>query len=232
MSTRIKICGIKDIEIATVAVEAGADYIGLVFVEKSPRYVTPEDAKAIVSAIKQSGKDVQFVGLFVDHDVADMLRIAADVGLDVLQLHGAEKPKILDALADYEVLKALSFKQISDDEGEIEHIQPWIDAANHYEQLTALLIDAPPAKGLTGGTGVAVDWPLLKTTLFELELDQMNSRILMPPVMLAGGLGPKNVGKAIDITRPFGVDVSSGVESERGVKSADLIRKFCAAAKD
>ncbi|MEM9345229.1 MAG: phosphoribosylanthranilate isomerase [Planctomycetota bacterium] len=202
--TRIKICGIKEREHAQAAVDAGADYIGLVFVEKSPRFVTLEQADAVVSAMPNH---VDAVGLFVDHDPQEIKGIAEQLGLSVVQLHGHEEPSALDELSGLRVWKALPFTQDLNDRAE---------AWDQAPRLEALLIDTPPQGELTGGSGVAFEW----AALAEIK-DQLSK-----PIILAGGLTPANVHEAIEIVRPYAVDVSSGVESSRGVKDPGLIWCF------
>lgn len=208
--SRIKICGINKPAPAITAVNAGADYIGLVFVEKSPRCVTLEQAKAIVDALPEDSAEV--VGLFVDRDPQEIKLIAKKARLSVVQLHGHEPITILDKLEGLTVWKALPF-----DEDLIERAKPWDDDP----RVDAILIDTPPTGGLTGGSGVAFDWSALAKRVNELST----------PVILAGGLNPANVAEAIRTVKPDIVDVSSGVESSRGVKNVGLIKAFCEAVR-
>lgn len=201
--TLIKICGLRDAAMARVAIEAGADFVGLVFVKKSPRFVDMATAKAIADAV---GDNAQTVGLFVDEDTSRINDIAGEVGLDIVQLHGDEPPEVLRQLAPRPIIRAL---HVGHDPA------PW----NH---ALALLYDTPQKAGdLPGGSGETFDWDQLT------NLDRAN----LPPLMLAGGLTADNVAEAIRVVQPWAVDVSSGVESSRGVKDANLIRDFCKAVR-
>lgn len=207
--SRIKICGIRDADTALAAFEHGADAIGLVFVEQSPRCVTPEQAKAIVQALP---KDAITVGLFVDSPAETMRRIMDSVGLTIAQLHGHESIDDMDALAGYPVWKALPFD---------EEFPTIASTWDHDPRVEALLIDTPPTGGLTGGSGITFDWAGLSEIKHHFA----------KPIILAGGLTPDNVGQAIRTVKPFAVDVSSGVESSRGVKDIEMIKAFCEAVR-
>ncbi len=216
--TRIKICGIRRPDDALAAAHAGADAIGLVFVERSPRRITVDEAKRIIRALPPF---VEPIGLFVDDPPATVRGIADELRLRTVQLHGREGAGYVAQLDGLKVVKALSF-----DEGHAaEKIQPWRDGCKN---LTGILWDAVPpqeAAELTGGSGRSFDWAALAALQDTGQLDGL------PPTILAGGLTPLNVGDAIATVRPYAVDVSSGVEGERGVKDADKIRAFCDAAR-
>lgn len=207
--TRIKICGIKEPEHALAAVDAGAEAIGLVFVEKSPRCVSIEQAQAVAQVLPQT---VVSVGLFVDCPGSTMRQIMQTAGLDVAQLHGHESIDELDELIGYPAWKALPFE---------EDFMPIASTWDHDPRVEALLIDTPPTGELTGGSGVTFDWS---------GLAQVRDQFAKP-IILAGGLTPNNVGQAIQTARPYAVDVSSGVESSRGVKDVGLIKAFCQAVR-
>ncbi len=212
--TRVKICGVRDVGTAAVCAEAGADFFGLVFVDRSPRFVEPAAAAAVTRALHAFGLHAPVpVGLFCDHAVEDVLATAAEAGLTTLQLHGSETPADVATLADagLTVWKAIGFS--------VEGVDSWRDARG----LAALLVDAPPptGAGITGGHGEAFNWDALAAI----------DRAGLPPLWLAGGLTPENVAEAIGIVRPFGVDVSSGVEAAKGVKDADKVRRFVTAAR-
>jgi len=212
--TRIKICGIKVPDHALAAADAGADYIGLVFVEKSPRYVTIEDAKAVVQALPP---EVEPVGLFVDTPAADIHRIASTVGFKTIQLHGHEPISILDELNGLQVIRAKAF-----DLDYIEDLREW----DKHPAVCGLLLDTPPTNttGLTGGSGEAFNWN---------QLMKMPPPLFEKPIILAGGLTPDNVAYAMGSYYPIdAVDVSSGVESSRGVKDVGLIKAFCEAVHE
>lgn len=195
---RSKICGITRIEDALVAVDAGADAIGLVFYAKSPRAVSVAQAKAILAALPPF---VTTVGLFVDIERDALNAILAEVPLDLLQFHGDE------TRADCEgygrpYIKALRVKPGDDVAAQI--------AA--YPSAAGVLLDTFVA-GVPGGTGEAFDWSLVP-------------RGVKTPIILAGGLTPENVRGAIEQVRPYGVDVSGGVEASKGIKDAAKVRAF------
>lgn len=195
--TRVKVCGITSVDDALVAVRAGTDALGFVFYQKSPRYVAPEQVAAIVSALPPF---VTTVGLFVNSDPEDITRIMAQTGLQVVQLHGDETPEQC-RIKNYPVIKALRVKD-----------------ANSLQQLSdypvsALLLDAW-SDDQYGGTGRQFDWQLLHKTPCH------------KPIILAGGLNPRNVVTAIRQVKPYAVDVSSGVESSPGRKDMNLVTQF------
>lgn len=179
----VKICGIKTIEAASVAVQAGADFIGFVFAP-SKRQITPNQAAIIAKTVPAS---VQKVGVFVNETVENIKDIAEQVGLDIIQLHGDESPEILEQLP-YQTIKAFSIDQVS-----AEMVKSF--PADYY------LIDSPVGEH-RGGTGKTFDWKL--ATELGLHLDK---------VILAGGLSPDNIQEAIKQVQPAGIDVSSGVET-------------------
>jgi phosphoribosylanthranilate isomerase len=199
----IKICGLRTVEHALVAAEAGADLIGLVFAP-SRRQVSLADASAIAAAVRGlPAPRPQIVGLFVNAPVAEINAAVESVGLDLVQLSGDE------SLADAAGVGRPIMKSIRMDGSERE--AAWIAAG------ARLLVDAH-MPGAYGGTGARADWQLAAELAWRA------------PIMLAGGLDPANVAEAIAQVRPSGVDVSSGVE-EGGVKSAAKIRAFIAAAR-
>ncbi|HBS29117.1 MAG TPA: phosphoribosylanthranilate isomerase [Phycisphaerales bacterium] len=200
--TRIKICGVRDVETALCAAECGADAIGFVFVKASPRYVTPDGAEEIAAYLPPF---VQTVGLFVNPS-AQQVEEAAEVCLfDFLQLHGNE-PEPFVRECGGRVIKAVRF-----DAGSIEgDLLKW----NRLAEIDALLVD-----GGSGGEGRPFDWAALARVQDLCE----------HPLILAGGLTPENVGEAIRAVRPWAVDVSSGVERSPGEKDPDLIAAFCEA---
>ncbi|GAB4191850.1 MAG: phosphoribosylanthranilate isomerase [Phycisphaeraceae bacterium] len=205
--TRIKICGIREAEDARCAIEAGADYIGLVFAEGSPRQVTIAQARNLVAEICAASRDVEPVALFANQSRELIDEVLGNADFRFIQLHGHEDRAFVESLDQVKVFKAVPF--------EADQINTWRNPPDH---VAALLIDAPTHPGeLTGGTGRVFDWEALA------RLDRTG----LPPIILAGGLTPDNVADAIRLIRPFAVDVSSGVESSRGVKSPDLIRDFC-----
>jgi phosphoribosylanthranilate isomerase len=205
--TFVKICGLRTIEHALAAVDAGADMLGLVFAA-SRRQVSPEQAALIVEAIRATphAQRVTIVGLFVNEAPEHMLAIARMCGLDALQLSGDEHSEIARRLPGIALLKSIRLDGAPGEAG-------WLDAAD-----VRLLVDAH-VPGSYGGAGVLADWGR------AAELSRRRS------IMLAGGLTPENVGAAIRQVHPWGVDVSSGVETN-GVKDVAKIRAFVAAARD
>ena len=194
---RVKMCGMRTIAVACAAEEAGADYIGFIFVKKSRRYVTPETARAIARAVHR----VRTVGVFVDAPMDEVNQIAAFVGLDYVQLHGHE-PAEIARQSERPVIKAYRYGDDFD-----------VDAANKYP-AEIILVDSY-LQGAAGGTGTVFAWQ---------EAAREIARITKP-VLIAGGITAENVGEAAVIFHPFGVDVSGGLE-EQGEKSEEKIRAF------
>ncbi len=200
--TRVKICGITSLDDALVAVDAGADALGFVFFEKSPRHLDPEKAAGIIAGLPPF---VQVVGLFVNAEL-DFVNLTADrCRLDLVQLHGDESPAYCQSVRR-RVLKAL---RVRDGES--------LQAIADY-RVAGLLLDAYSPKAY-GGTGERFDW--------DLALAAKGPT----PIILAGGLDPDNVASAVARVAPYGVDVSSGVESSPGRKDAELVRRFVREAK-
>ena len=196
--TRVKICGITRSEDGAYAARCGADAIGLVFYPASPRAVDGGRATAIVRALPPF---VTVVGLFVDPEPAWVRRVLADVPLDLLQFHGDEPPELCGAFGR-PYLKAMAVREGVD-------LRAW--ARRHGDACGLLLDSYHPA--LRGGTGTTFDWSQVPPDLGK-------------PVVLAGGLTPENVAEAVRKVRPYGVDVSGGVESEKGIKDPDRVAAF------
>ena len=196
--TRVKICGITRVRDAHSAVDSGADAIGLVFYPHSPRHVTPGQARQIAAEVAPF---VSVVGLFVNAAPASISDVLDQVPLTLLQFHGHESN------TDCRRFGLPFIKSVAMQPGVDLHVQ-----AEAYPDAAGLLLDAwqPQAHG---GGGVTFDW------------DQVPVHLPLP-VILAGGLTPENVANAICQVRPYAVDVSSGVESSKGIKSADKIAAF------
>ena len=209
---RIKICGITCPQDAVAAAETGADAIGLVFA-KSPRQVTIRQARVIVAALPPF---VSAVGVFANVRPATVLRAVAVVGLSEVQLHGDESPDYLRRLSTIRILKALRVR----DRTFVDQLLALAGAG-----ASGIVLDAfsPEARG---GTGKRFDWDLL--TGLEATLARRD----LPPLILAGGLTPENVKAGIRRVRPWGVDVSSGVETEPVVKSPEKMARFVAAVRE
>jgi phosphoribosylanthranilate isomerase len=195
--TRVKICGITSPEDAAAAVEAGADAVGLVFVPGTPRAVTPERAALIVERLPPL---VATVGVFVDRPLAEVSRIVALLRLHAVQLHGDEDEAFSRGVP-VPVIRALRVRDAAS-------LQP---LAGYPAQ--AFLLDAY-VEGQPGGTGRAIPW--------GLALAATRTR----PIILSGGLRPETVAEAVRVVRPYGVDVSSGVEHSPGRKDHRKVREF------
>ncbi|MFO0832817.1 MAG: phosphoribosylanthranilate isomerase [Phycisphaerales bacterium] len=202
--TRVKICGVRDVETAQAAAAAGADAIGLVFVEESPRYVDPDSAFEVMSALPPF---VASVGVFRDIDVDGFADIEGLCPTQYTQFHGDEDVATVKGCGP-DVIKAVRFDPLTI----ARDLLKWAS----LDEVCAVLVDAP-----TPGAGQAFDWR-------ELE---PHMGLITKPIILAGGLTPDNVAEAVRVLRPYAVDVSSGVESERGVKDTGKIRAFCAAVR-
>jgi len=201
---RIKICGITNLEDALLAAALGADALGFIFHRQSPRQVAPEAVREI---IRQLPPLVLSVGVFVDEEAATVQDLAARLGLDWVQLHGAESPEYCRSLGR-RVLKGFSIR----DEDSLKVLPAYRGA------VQAFLLDTYK-RGQTGGTGETFDWHLAR------QARQYG------PIVLAGGLTPKNVGQAIQMVQPQAVDVASGVEAAPGKKDPEKLRAFFAEVK-
>ncbi len=204
MSAIVKICGITSPADAIAAAEAGADAIGLMFYEKSPRHITITTAAEIV---RQLPPYLIKVGVFVDAEEDFILRAIGECGLNITQFHGTESPEFC-SLFPVMTLKAFRIKDASS-----------LAALPEYP-TDAWLLDAC-VEGLPGGTGVKFNWDL------AVEANRFGR-----PIFLAGGLTPENVADAVRKVRPYGVDVSSGVESSPGKKDHAKVKAFVRAVKE
>ncbi len=203
MRTRIKICGLRDLPGVDAAVQSGADAIGLVFYPASARQLAPEQARELAAALPAF---VASVALFLDADATTVRDIVDRVRPDLIQFHGNETPEFCRSFKR-PYLKAVPM-------GADMELEQWF---RDYADASALLLDSH-APGKAGGSGESFDW----------------SRALPsggPPVILAGGLHPDNVGEAICTVRPYAVDVSSGVESAPGIKDKAKIKAFTDAVR-
>ena len=198
MKTRVKICGITRIEDAQLCADEGVDAIGLVFYDKSPRNITADKAADICRALPAF---VTSVGLFKDADTNTVLQTIKTTGIDLLQFHGSESLEFCEQF-ERPYIKAVGMEGVKD-------IHAY---AQKYRSARGLLLDSH-APGDAGGTGKTFDWN-------EVPAD------LKQAVILAGGLNGDNVAQAIDIAKPYAVDISSGVERSPGIKDVDKIRHF------
>lgn len=202
--TRIKICGITNIDDALMSIDAGADALGFNFVPGTPRYL--KDTKAAAKIIEQVPPFITTVGLFVNADPDLIQSIADECHLDMLQLHGDESPQFCQAF-NRRVIKAVRIK----DESSCSHLFDY--------RVSGYLLDTY-VEGALGGTGVAFDWRL------AVQAKQYG------PIVLAGGLDPDNVASAVQQVRPYGVDVSSRVEASPGRKDSVKVRTFIQNVKE
>jgi phosphoribosylanthranilate isomerase len=207
----IKICGLKTDAALAAALAGGASHVGFIFFPKSPRNIAPSEAGRLRKA---AGGKAKTVAVTVDADNAFLDTIVAEMKPDMLQLHGSETPQRLTELkARYglPVMKAISVREQAD----LATIAPYRGVADR------LLFDAKPPKGseLPGGNGVSFDW----TILARLDADV--------DYMLSGGLNAANIGEAMRLANPPGLDISSGVESAPGVKDTALIEQFFKAVR-
>jgi phosphoribosylanthranilate isomerase len=203
---RVKFCGITRAEDAREAARLGAWAIGLIHHDASPRRVDPAVAAAIGAELRRR---LEVVGVFVNASLDDVVAAAEDEALTMLQLHGAEGPAFCQEVArrtGCRVIKAFRVRSSAD-----------IQAAEAFR--TDLHLFDAHRQGTPGGTGESFDWELLA------------GRSSSVPFLLSGGLDPRNVGEAVAVTRPYAVDVATGVESEPGVKDHDAMAAFFAAAQ-
>ncbi|MGI8638668.1 MAG: phosphoribosylanthranilate isomerase [Pyrinomonadaceae bacterium] len=205
--TKVKICGITNLEDALLSAKFGANALGFNFYEKSPRYILPENAREI---IEQLPKDILKVGVFVNENFDKIAEIAATAKLDAIQLHGEETPefaKQLKAKTNLEIIKAFRVTPEFKPEDVLQY------------EVDAVLLDAYSPKE-HGGTGEIFDWEVAK------KVQQ-----IFPKMYLAGGLKHENVHLAVRDVKPFAVDVCSGIESQKGEKDKIKLINFVIKAK-
>ena len=203
--TKIKICGIKTLNDALAAIEAGADYLGFNFYRRSVRFIEKRACAEITSVLKKEHTQIKLVGVFVNALVEEIKDILDTCSLDLAQLHGDETA---------EMLKALDGKAYKAFRGIPESLDGFVRS-----ESPAFLVDAS-VKGVYGGSGVTADWN------GAAELAQKY------PLLLAGGLTPENVAEAVRQVKPWGVDVASGVESAPGEKDASKMKAFVRAVRN
>jgi phosphoribosylanthranilate isomerase len=203
--TMVKVCGITNVADARVAAEAGADAVGFIFAE-SPRRVGTEEARRISIALPEN---VLKVGVFVNAPPEEVLRTAAEAGLDMVQLHGDETPETVAAVraGGLPVMKAIRVRNV-DDLADVERFD-----------ADLLLLDAYSEEA-RGGTGERFDWEVAKSLKGRGN------------IVVSGGLAPENVREAVDFFEPYGVDASSSLEDAPGEKNEESVRRFIVAAKD
>ncbi len=201
--TKIKICGIKTVDDARAAMDAGADMLGFNFYPKSPRYLEVGTCRDLMSVMRKYGH-ITYVGVFVNASTEEVRATMETCGLNLAQLHGDET---------LEMVQSLYGKAFKAFRGIPQNINGFA-----REEAPALLVDAS-VKGAYGGTGITADW----RSAAELAKHY--------PLLLAGGLTPENVAEAVRQVRPWGVDVASGVEAAPGVKDAGKLKAFVKAVR-
>jgi phosphoribosylanthranilate isomerase len=223
MAVKIKICGLTHVADVSAAIEAGADLLGFILARESPRYVTPLQVRGILAEVQPWRAGVRTVGVFVNQTPQDVARLLAFCGLDLAQLHGEESPDYLDrtpggpALLRGRAYKALRPRSLAEAVNLARQFALPATVRRKCD-LPALLLDAyhPDRRG---GTGAMFDWAAGARLAADF------------PILLAGGLNAGNVAGALVSVRPWGVDVSSGIEAEPGRKDHAAMRAFAAAAR-
>ena len=219
---RVKICGITNLEDARLAVQAGADALGFIFVENTPRFVTPEQVGPIVRALPPF---VTPVGVFWDHPVGHVKAVVEACGLRAIQLHGDEKPDDWGD-APVPIIKTIKMPPASTIEGLPEYrLGDRIGALWWRKAAAAILFDSQARWSDEGEAREPIEWRSIRM------MGAMAPPERRPVVILSGGLTPDNVARAVDVVRPYGVDVNSGVESRPGKKDPDKVRRFVAEAR-
>ena len=211
---QIKICGITSVDDALAVVRAGADAIGLNFYPRSPRYVSLDLARQIVAALP---REIVKVGLFVNASSSDVRRFYDQLLLDVIQLHGDESPEYLAELRGWPVMRAFRVEP-----GKLRSTIEYLARCREIEATPQFAMIDTLVVGVYGGTGKTADWT---------AAGEYAARVGLPPLVLAGGLVPENVGEAIRTVRPAAVDVASGVESRPGQKDPAMVEAFVRAAR-
>jgi phosphoribosylanthranilate isomerase len=201
--TKVKICGITNLEDALFAAGCGADALGFVFFSESPRYIDPVKAGEIIDALPPF---ISTVGVFADADENSVKHAVNESGVGILQFHGSEGPEYCSSFG-MPYLKAFKIRGMES-----------LDALKDYRDAAAFLLDTYSEKEM-GGTGVAFNWDIAVAA-------KPFGRII-----LAGGLTPENVAEAVRKVAPYAVDVSSGVEAAKGKKDPEAVRKFILAAR-
>jgi phosphoribosylanthranilate isomerase len=205
MPTRVKICGITRLEDAQLSVQLGAAALGFNFYRPSPRFIEPTEARGIITQLPPL---TAMVGVFADEtEGAHVAQVARAAGVSIVQLHGPRFPQPEAALEGFRIIRAVAVKPDS--------------SAERFGKIRAgaLLLDTHDPE-LRGGTGKTFEWNLAR--------EAKKCR----PIILAGGLTPENVGRAVREVRPYAVDVASGVESAPGIKDAAKLKAFFAAVEE
>jgi len=205
--TKVKICGITNLEDARLAVDLGADFLGFNFYPKSPRYIAVEAARQVIEKL---GHPVGLFGVFVNESCENIFRTSVEAGIDTVQLHGDESVSYIEDFRSRFGSNPIKAFRITE-EFSVDSIDGYI--------VDGILLDAC-IPNLYGGSGVIADWATARIIASK-----------HPYVYLAGGLNPENVQEAIRAVRPYAVDVASGVESSPGKKDAKKLEAFIRNAK-
>jgi len=204
---KVKICGITNLEDALLSAKFGADALGFNFYEKSPRYISPENAREIIEKLPP---ETLKVGVFVNEDLEKIVEIAEIAKLDALQLHGEETPEFVRELKEKTNLEIIKAFRV------LPGFKP-DDVLKH--NADAILLDAY-SRHEHGGTGETFDWEIAKKV-----------RKIFPKMYLAGGLSPENIADAVSTVKPFAVDACSLLEHEKGIKNSEKVKEFIFSAK-
>ena len=216
---RVKICGITNIADARAAVDAGADALGFIFVEGTPRFVTPAEIAPIVRRLPPF---VTPVGVFWDHPAGHVKAVAEACGLRALQFHGDESPEDLTGYA-LPVIKTIKRPPATTIDGLPEFrlsVMPQMVDAQRYRTVAAAILLDSAARWSEGEARPPIEW------VWARRLDVSPARLI-----LSGGLDPDNVARAVEVARPYAVDVNSGVEAYPGRKDHDKVRRFVTEAR-
>jgi phosphoribosylanthranilate isomerase len=213
---RVKIEGLREPQAAQKIAQMGADAIGLVFAS-SPRWVSPEQARAIIDVLPPW---VATVGVFVNDDAETINRVIERTRIGYVQLHGDEGPEMVDQL-ERPVIKAFRVR----DEQWLAQVRTWVGAVRMRSNLAAVLLDAYDANA-RGGTGRQFNWNMVA------DARAAGAMAGLDPVILAGGLDAGNVSGAIELIKPWAVDVASGVEKSPGVKDLKKVESFIRATRE
>jgi phosphoribosylanthranilate isomerase len=219
--TRVKICGITSLEDARMAVEAGADALGFIFVEQTPRFVTPEQATAIIRRLPPF---VTPVGVFWDHPAGHVKATIEACGLRAVQFHGDETPEDCQGYS-VPVIKTIKLPPATTIDGLPEYRVTERFGAFLYRKVVAAYLLDSQARWSEGEGREPLEWRGIRVMA---ETQPREARV---PIVLSGGLTPDNVATAVDIVRPFAVDVNSGVEAQPGKKDPHKVRRFIEAAR-
>lgn len=204
MRVKVKICGITNVDDAMAAVDFGADALGFVFYHGSPRYISPDDAAEIAGKLPPF---IASVGVFVNEKTEEIEKIIASTGIDIIQLHGDETPDM--CRFSRRIIKAIRVKSLES-----------LDTLVYYKDRVSAFVLDTFAPDIFGGTGLIFNWDIA-------EYAKQFGRVI-----LAGGLNPDNISEAVRRVRPYGVDVSSGIELKKGEKDHNKLKLFIERAKE